>query len=356
VGLIQWVHHTTSLFALFKSWQQAATERYQAMAAARQEAAAGQAAAPAAAAAAGPLGSTTAATTASSSANPRQQDAAAAAPAAAPRGGAKAPAGQAQAQQVAGLPPLPAMVKAARPAELFYARLVHALQEAGVDVSLPRRAWPVPVGGAGRGRAAGAGGLPQRLPLCCPCAAALLPPPRAAPAGSGAPGRLALPLRGVVRCGAAAERCCAAVALPASGGAAVQWGWSTAAAPPPQVLTKVLQQLVREVPAQLLAREVWSGSGSSAAWWRRTQQHARSSAAASAVGYLLGIGDRHLDNILLDLRCAAWWAGAGRGWGAIRCHQGRRGREARSCSCGIARLGRVVMASSPLWLGPGPSP
>jgi hypothetical protein len=106
------------------------------------------------------------------------------------------------------------MVKSSRPAELFYARLVHALQEAGVDVSLSRKAWPLPV------------------------------------------------------------------------------------------LTKVLQQLMREVPKQLLARELWAGAGGAAGWWRRQRRHAASGAAASVVGYLLGVGDRHLDNILLDLRSA----------------------------------------------------
>ncbi len=106
------------------------------------------------------------------------------------------------------------MVKGSRPAELFYARLVHALQEAGVDVSLSRRAWPLPV------------------------------------------------------------------------------------------LTKVLHQLMREVPKQLLARELWAGAGGAAGWWRRQRRHAASGAAASVVGYLLGVGDRHLDNILLDLHSA----------------------------------------------------
>jgi hypothetical protein len=35
-------------------------------------------------------------------------------------------------------------------------------------------------------------------------------------------------------------------------------------------------------------------------WWSKTQTYARSVAVMSMVGYVLGLGDRHLDNILVD--------------------------------------------------------
>ncbi len=93
-GLIQWVGGTASLFSLFKQWQADAQARHAALAAARQQAEASAAAA-----------------------------------------------------QAAALPPLPAMASCSRPSELYYARLVPALAEAGVSGGLmaPRREWPLAV-------------------------------------------------------------------------------------------------------------------------------------------------------------------------------------------------------------------
>jgi PI-3-kinase-related kinase SMG-1 len=106
-GLVQWVRHTTSLFGLVRAWQAATAERHHAVAAAKREAAA------AAAAAAG-----------------------AAADSAAATDGADA-----KADSSSGVV-LPLMVAAARPADAFYARLLPALQAAGVSVGAPRSSWP----------------------------------------------------------------------------------------------------------------------------------------------------------------------------------------------------------------------
>ena len=51
----------------------------------------------------------------------------------------------------------------------------------------------------------------------------------------------------------------------------------------------------------MLADELWCGSASAAAHWQRQRRFGLSLAAASVAGYLLGIGDRHMDNMLLDL-------------------------------------------------------
>ena len=40
---------------------------------------------------------------------------------------------------------------------------------------------------------------------------------------------------------------------------------------------------------------------SSSEWWTTTRTYARSSAVMSVIGYILGLGDRHLDNVLIDL-------------------------------------------------------
>ena len=36
-------------------------------------------------------------------------------------------------------------------------------------------------------------------------------------------------------------------------------------------------------------------------WWQITQTYARSTAVMSMIGYIIGLGDRHLDNVLVDL-------------------------------------------------------
>ncbi len=36
-------------------------------------------------------------------------------------------------------------------------------------------------------------------------------------------------------------------------------------------------------------------------WWRRIQNIGRSFAVMSVIGYIIGLGDRHLDNILVNL-------------------------------------------------------
>lgn len=42
-------------------------------------------------------------------------------------------------------------------------------------------------------------------------------------------------------------------------------------------------------------------SGSSATWWRVTEQFSKSAAVMSAIGSVIGLGDRHLDNFLVNI-------------------------------------------------------
>lgn len=123
-GLVQWVRHTTSLFGLFRNWQQAAAERYQAVAAAKRDAAAN-----AAAAAAG-AGSTV------------QADRQAAAAAAGGSAAGVAPEKAGEANGGSSTVPLPLIVAASRPTDAFYARLLPALQAAGLPVGSARSSWP----------------------------------------------------------------------------------------------------------------------------------------------------------------------------------------------------------------------
>ncbi|KAL5032700.1 hypothetical protein RTP6_000768 [Batrachochytrium dendrobatidis] len=70
---------------------------------------------------------------------------------------------------------------------------------------------------------------------------------------------------------------------------------------PIEVLRDVFTELERETPSDLIAKELWSSSDSSLAWWQKTKGLARSAAVMSIVGYVIGLGDRHLDNILIDV-------------------------------------------------------
>ena len=73
---------------------------------------------------------------------------------------------------------------------------------------------------------------------------------------------------------------------------------------PHDVLRKVLGELTAAAPRDLLSHELWATSADSHAAFAKTQAFARSAAVMSMVGYVIGLGDRHLDNVLLDLRSA----------------------------------------------------
>ncbi|VDN02445.1 unnamed protein product [Thelazia callipaeda] len=80
---------------------------------------------------------------------------------------------------------------------------------------------------------------------------------------------------------------------------------------PHSILQDVIRDLIKETPQDLLSRfpvlfhqklcilrELWLRSGSSDTWFRVTERFARSTAVMSMLGSILGIGDRHLDNVL----------------------------------------------------------
>ena len=69
---------------------------------------------------------------------------------------------------------------------------------------------------------------------------------------------------------------------------------------PKNVLKDVYLVLKNETPSNLISCELWFNSTCSSEWWIIQQSYCRSLAVMSITGYIIGLGDRHLDNILLD--------------------------------------------------------
>ncbi|KAJ3131917.1 Serine/threonine-protein kinase smg1 [Geranomyces variabilis] len=69
---------------------------------------------------------------------------------------------------------------------------------------------------------------------------------------------------------------------------------------PLAAMREALEKLKRETPNNLISREISCGSASAHHWWTKRKTFARSIAVMSMIGYVIGLGDRHLDNILLD--------------------------------------------------------
>lgn len=71
---------------------------------------------------------------------------------------------------------------------------------------------------------------------------------------------------------------------------------------PKEILKKVYIELQKETPGDLLEKELYYTSSTATDWVQKSSSFARSLAVTSMIGYIIGLGDRHLDNILIDFR------------------------------------------------------
>ena len=71
---------------------------------------------------------------------------------------------------------------------------------------------------------------------------------------------------------------------------------------PLAVMRQVLFELMDETPKDLLSLQLWLSSKDSNDWHRVSSNLIRSIAVMSVIGYIIGLGDRHLDNLLVDFQ------------------------------------------------------
>ncbi|OUC43438.1 putative phosphatidylinositol 3- and 4-kinase, partial [Trichinella nativa] len=84
---------------------------------------------------------------------------------------------------------------------------------------------------------------------------------------------------------------------------------------PLPILRKVLDRLIEETPQYFILSDVfflfsihrrrnsafWIKHVTSESWWKAQVNFARSMAVVAIIGYVIGLGDRHLDNLLVNL-------------------------------------------------------
>ncbi|KAI8905510.1 kinase-like domain-containing protein [Gorgonomyces haynaldii] len=71
---------------------------------------------------------------------------------------------------------------------------------------------------------------------------------------------------------------------------------------PMDLLLTIHRQLKQETPQDLVYKELWTTSLNPMTLLKKQAVFARSLGVMSMIGHILGLGDRHLDNILLDIQ------------------------------------------------------
>lgn len=70
---------------------------------------------------------------------------------------------------------------------------------------------------------------------------------------------------------------------------------------PEKVAKQIFEEMLRDTPSDVFWKAMWAWSGDVETHARTVSRYNRSMATMSIVGYVLGLGDRHLDNLLLDM-------------------------------------------------------
>lgn len=68
-----------------------------------------------------------------------------------------------------------------------------------------------------------------------------------------------------------------------------------------EMFMKLVTEMEKDSPSDLISGYLRSNSKSSVDWWKRVKTYNRSLAVSSMVGSIMDLGDRHLDNILIDV-------------------------------------------------------
>jgi hypothetical protein len=69
---------------------------------------------------------------------------------------------------------------------------------------------------------------------------------------------------------------------------------------PEQIVREVFDELLRETPNDVFWKEMWCSSSDTEEHMKKIKRYTQSTATMSMIGYVIGLGDRHLDNLLLD--------------------------------------------------------
>lgn len=68
----------------------------------------------------------------------------------------------------------------------------------------------------------------------------------------------------------------------------------------PALFQGIVEQLSERSPKELFSNQLWYKSNNAHSYWMKTRTFIDSCATMSIVGYIIGLGDRHLENMLLD--------------------------------------------------------